>query len=425
MKFEAIVYGWRNLVNGKIYIGFHKTSEIHDGYITSSEDDEMNEAWSYGLLQRFIIFKGTVSEAITLENFALKYAKANLEWDNFYNNSVGGGEGCVKDFSNLTDEMKQVAIDFMNGINPPEEKKKTYKTFDRSLVQAISEAVKNGKYKKVDRSVDEIFGLERNQVRLNTIHEDKVEQIADLMRNDPAKSRQNVEPVIVCVYQDGSEKIIDGNHTINASKRAKWKRIDVVYINFSDFLFNHSNVNAFGYQMNHSDKIKTPNSSADCQRAIINIYHDLVDRGENVDISSAMFKNTVMEDLDGWWTPRKIAQNLKSAIVRVRTDEANAKRNFRKWTNKELEAKMKEIQAEDKSRAVIRITSGSCYNAGVGAIMNKMGGMNTNRGMIMISHNNIDEYDHWNSSEQKMLDALTFLRDDVKIEYVVLDAFEN
>ena len=423
-NFDAIVYGWRNLSNEKIYVGFHKTSELHDGYVFSSDSDELNEAWSYGLLQRHIIFRGSVSECITLENYALKYAKANLEWSNFYNQSVGGGEGCVKDFSNLSDHAKTLAEAFLYGVNPPEDKLDCYTTFDYELVSGIARNVKDGKYAKVSNAVNEIFELERNQVRLNIIHEDKVDQIADLMRSNPANARQNIEPVVVCVYSDGTRKVIDGNHTINAAKRAGWSQVDVVFINFSDFEFNHSNVNAFGYEMNHSDQIKTPNSSEDCQRAIINIYHDLLERGEKVDIRSAKFKDTVIQALQQWWTPKKIVSNLERAKVRIATDEAHAKLNFKRWTKPELDKVARGYEKADQDRAVISISSGSCYNSGVGAILNKMAGANTKRGIIVISHNDIGQYDSWKSSEKKLVDVIASLKGSgLSIDYAVLDAF--
>jgi len=423
-KFDAIVYGWRNLSNEKVYVGFHKTSEVHDGYVFSSENEELNEAWSYGLLQRHIIFRGSPSECITLENYALKFAKNNLDWSNFYNQSVGGGEGCIKDFSNLSEDAKHLAEAFLYGVNPPEEQLDCFQTFDSDLINEIANNIKSGKYLKVESSVNEIFELERNQVRMNIIHEDKVEQIADLMRADPAKARTNIEPVVVCVYDNGTRKVIDGNHTINAAKRAGWSKVDVVFINFSDFEFNHSNVNAFGYEMNHSDKIKTPNSSEDCQRAIINIYHDLVERGEKVDIRSAKFKDTVTQALQQWWTPKKIVSNLDRAKVRIATDEAHAKLNFKRWTKPELDKIAREYEKADFNRAVISISSGTSYNAGVGAILNKMAGANTKRGIIVISHNDIGQYDAWKASEVKLKAVIASLKGSgLSIDYTVLDAF--
>jgi hypothetical protein len=86
-RYDAITYGWRNIENDKMYIGYHKTNEIHDGYVFSSENEEANLAWSYGLLKRSILYRGKQSVAITLENFLLKFVSAHKN-DQFYNQSV-------------------------------------------------------------------------------------------------------------------------------------------------------------------------------------------------------------------------------------------------------------------------------------------------------------------------------------------------
>ena len=90
--YTGITYGWRNTENGKMYIGYHKTSEVDDGYIFSTEDEEANNAWEYGKLRRHILYKGDQSIAITLENFLLKEVDA-IKNTQFYNRSVGGGVG--------------------------------------------------------------------------------------------------------------------------------------------------------------------------------------------------------------------------------------------------------------------------------------------------------------------------------------------
>ncbi len=138
---KAITYGWRNVENGEMYIGFHKTKDIHDGYITSSEDPELRKYWSRGKMERHVLWTGSVSECITLENFALKYAKAELDWDRFYNNSVGGGVGLDKTHSILTEEMKDAVVDFMKGLDPELPEKDVYETFDYSLIEKISRGV--------------------------------------------------------------------------------------------------------------------------------------------------------------------------------------------------------------------------------------------------------------------------------------------
>lgn len=423
--FNAIVYGWRNLENGKMYLGFHKTKDIHDGYINSSEDAELQTAWSYGLMQRHILWRGTVAECITLENYALKYAKSELDWDQFYNKSVGGGTGIVKDFSNLTDEMRLVVTQFMLGTDPTPPELDQFETFDVELVQRIADGVKGRLYDRISSDTTEIFNLPRNQVRMSIIHEDKVDQIADRMREDPATARQNVEPVIVLIYEDGSRVVIDGNHTINAAKRAGWTEVDVTYINFSDFDFNQANVDAFGYEMNHEEKIKTPNSSKDCQQAIIKIYEDLVAKGTKFNVDSVTFRDTVIDQLSArrWWTKQMISANHKRAVIRIKQDILNAGRNFKKWRKTDIDKLVKGIESRDPNLAVVSITSGSLYNSGVGAILNKMAGMETKRGKIIVTHANIEDYDHWSASKKKFDNAMKAVRDEYTVELEVLDCF--
>ena len=423
--FSAIVYGWRNLENGKMYLGFHKTKDIHDGYINSSEDTELQTAWSYGLMQRHILWRGTIAECITLENYALKYAKSNLDWDRFYNKSVGGGVGIVKDFSNLTDVMKEDVLLFMSGGSPVPPELDIMEIFDLDLVARVAEGVRSGAYPRVAEKTDEIFALPRNQVRMNEIIEEKIEQITDRMREDPASARKNVEPVIICRYEDGSRVIIDGNHTINAAKRAGWTEVDVVYINFSDFDFNQANVGRFGNEMNHEEKIKTPNSSKDCQQAIIDMYMGLVEKGVKVEVESEYFKNSVIKQLSArkWWTKKMISSNHKRAVTRIKQDILNAGRNFKKWRKKDIDKLIKDTESLDPGLACVSITSGSLYNSGVGAILNKMAGMNTKRGKIIVTHADIDQYDHWSSSKQKFENAMKAVRDDYTVEIEVLDCF--
>ena len=141
-NYEAITYGWRNIENGKMYIGYHKTSDIDDGYIFSSEFEEVKNAWEWGKLRRSILYVGSQSVAITLENFLLKHVNANIN-DLFYNRSVGGGEGCVKDFSNLTEEVKKIGLNWIEGIDPKIKKIKS--KVDKPLMKRIARNIKNQK----------------------------------------------------------------------------------------------------------------------------------------------------------------------------------------------------------------------------------------------------------------------------------------
>ena len=229
-RYDAITYGWRNIENGKMYIGYHKTNEELDGYVFSSEDEEANLAWSYGKLKRSILYRGKQSIAITLENFLLKSVSANKN-DQFYNKSVGGGEGCVTDFSNLTDVIKKVGLDWIQGIDPVYVTKQS--KINKAEMQLLCYHVKSGKYRTHPaEKVKTIHKLPRNQVRLNVIEHEHKDAIVERMKDDPAAARKNVSPVIVCVHDNGYMEIIDGNHTIDAANDAGWLEIPVIYINY-------------------------------------------------------------------------------------------------------------------------------------------------------------------------------------------------
>lgn len=419
-KYEAITYGWRNILNGKMYIGYHKTNEIHDGYVFSSENEEANLAWSYGLLIRSILYRGKQSVAITLENFLLKSVTAHKN-DQFYNQSVGGGEGCVKDFSNLTDEIKKVGLDWIVGIDP------VYRTAKSSVnkdeMELLCADVKSGKYKiHPAEKVADIFKLPRNQVRLNVIEHEHKEAIVDRMEDDPASARKNVSPVIVCVHENGYKEIIDGNHTIEAAHDAGWLEIPVIYINYSELKFKQANIDWFGYRMNHDDKIKKPNSKDDLKQAIIRFTtsHD------HLTIGTEKFKEAFVDAYGQFWSKKQIVKSIDSVKDHLETLEAMKNRNFKLYSKKELKRITDELAEENPGHAVISITSGSCYNAGVGAVANKAGELDTWNAIMVVSHRTLNEFNFWKKkggSEDKLKAAMKRMHDKLNCKIIVLDSF--
>jgi hypothetical protein len=154
MAFEAFVYGYRNLTNGKMYIGFRKNSDVNDGYIFSSIDADLKSAWGLGNLHRSILFCGDKETAITMERKLLKHADARRN-ANFYNKSNGGGAG-IRDYTTITDEEAKVGIDWINGIDPVETDSDIFNLVDTNVVDDIWESVKDGKYEVYETSTEEI-----------------------------------------------------------------------------------------------------------------------------------------------------------------------------------------------------------------------------------------------------------------------------
>lgn len=425
MSFEAFVYGYRNQENGKMYIGFRKNSDVNDGYIFSSVDMELKKAWGLGNLHRSILFRGDTETAITMERKLLKYADARRN-DNFYNKSNGGGAG-IRDYNTITDEEAKVGIDWINGIDPTEEKPDIFNLVDSDVVDDIWEAVKEGKYDVYETSAEEIASYAQNQVRLIMIDQKHVHDIAERMKHDPVEARKNISPIIVCVSKDGTRTIIDGNHTSRAVAEAGWPSAPVIFINSSEFLDKQSNIDHFGIIANHNPKIKKPNSSQDCQRAIINLYsNNLKEHDENFQLlTSEKFKTTCEEILYPEWTKSQISANLKSAIERIKTDAAHAELNFQTYSKPDLDSIIRQITDKDPEMAVISVTSGSIYNAGLGAILNKTGEMDVWKGVIVTHHAGIGDYERWSESENKLKKAMKRVHPDCKIKYVVLNSFKK
>lgn len=419
-KYDAIVYGWRHILTGMMYIGYHKTKEIFDGYIFSSENPEAILAWSYGLLQRSILYRGNQSVAITLENFLLKSVSAHKN-PKFYNRSVGGGEGCVKDFSNLTDEIKKVGLDWIAGIDPVYQTAKS--NIDKDEMKLICEQIKSEKYKTHhNEKVSEIRALPRNQVRLNVIEHEHKDDIAELMQDDPAKARKNVSPVIVCVHENGYKEIIDGNHTIDAAHDAGWLEIPVIYINYSEFKFKQENIDYFGYMMNHDEKRKKPNSKDDLKQAIMRFTNS----HDELKIGTQKFKEAFIDGYGEFWSKKRVVKSIDSVKDHLETLEAMKNRNFKLYSKKELKEISDKLAEENPGHAVISITSGSCYNAGVGAVANKAGELDTWNAIMVVSHRTLNEYNVWKKkggSEEKLNAAMKRMNDKLKCKVIVLESF--
>lgn len=424
ITFDAFVYGWRNIETGLMYIGFHKNSDVNDGYTFSSEDPELKREWSMGKLHRSILYRGDQTTAITMERKLLKYADARRS-SKFYNKSNGGGVG-ILDYTTITDEQAKVGIDWINGIDPVE----TFDMFDLvdlDLVDDILQSVKDGKYEVHEISASIIASFAHNQVRLIMIDQKHLRDITQHLL-DTKDARQHISPIIACVTKDGTIYIIDGNHTAKAVLAADWVSAPVIFINSSEFLDRQSNIDHFGIIANHNPKIKKPNSTEDCQRAIINLYsRNLKDKDDAqfTLLDSAKFKTTCEQILYPNWTKSQISSNLTYAKNRIKTHAAEAELNFQTYGKPDLDFLVKQVQNKFPDLSIITVSTGSVYNAGVGGIMNKMGTMDVWAGLIITHHGGITEYESWEDSKIKLTNAMKRMHPDCDVKYIVLDSFKK
>jgi hypothetical protein len=389
--YEALTYGYRNMDNGKLYPGFHKTKEEHDGYIFSSKDEELETAHQFGRLEKVILWRGSVEECITLEHYILKNNNA-ITNDLFYNKSVGGGVGLVKDFSNLTDVMKTIANEWVKGTDPVWET--AQHDVDVDDVKEIKSKIDSGFYIKILQDVVTILALPKNQVREEVYDPKHVEDIKNEMLNNTAKAREVVQPVIVVVFPDGRMEIVDGNHTIRAAHEAGWTKIKVIYINSTDFNNKQCNIDWFGYYMNHQEMKKKGNTDGDCKKAIARY----TTTHPQFELGTHDFKESFMKAYSFFWTRVKIAKCIESVMRHQATQQAMANHNFKLYSDSELKAIVQKEESKDSELAVVSISASSCYNSGLGAILNKMGeiseksGKRCTKGTIIVSCRSYDDY---------------------------------
>lgn len=419
--YTGITYGWRNTENGKMYIGYHKTSEVDDGYIFSTEDEEANNAWEYGKLRRHILYKGDQSIAITLENFLLKEVDA-IKNKRFYNRSVGGGIGCVTDFSNLTDSVKKVGLDWIEGKDPK------YSTavskVDKKDIRQLKDDINAGKYHiHPAESVKELYNLPRIQVRENIEEIEHMEEIAGRMKDNPAKARENISPVIIVVFSDGTKSIVDGNNTIGAANKAKWKEVPAIYLNSSEFKDKICNMKWFGYAMNHAEKIKKPNSKNDLRKAII----DFTDTHPNLEIGTEDFKDAFKDAYGEFWTSKQIAATITTVKNNLETWEQIKNNNFKVYSDDELKNIVYNLEISNRGKAIISSSISSCYNSGIGGIMNKMGGMGQDcwDAIMVISYRSMDDYKRGAEYLDKLNEAKKRLHPNVNLELKILEPFNG
>jgi hypothetical protein len=368
-KYEAIVYGWINTETGERYIGYHKTSEMYDTYRWSADNSSMNEAWTNGNLRKVILYRGTVSESITLERWFLKFVDARRN-DTWYNKSNGGGEGLVADFSNLTEEMKKIGLDWLRGIDPPVTLVKT--AINHQLAKKIAAKTKNNEFEIVRVETDKIYFLERIQVRQNKLIPSHVDKLVDKMR-DPSSAKEHIRPIVVCVFPDGSRKVIDGNHTIEAAYRVGYTHVDVIYIDSAELEDSMATIRCYGLLMNDEPKLKWENQQEDFK---FNIKQYILDGGSPYSSDSDEFKQEMVQvfaDQSKMISQNKVVKCLQQALIELETEWATANLNFSIIPKNEKGAMLKAMERADPLLAVIGITAGTCYNSGIGAINNKIG----------------------------------------------------
>lgn len=402
MSYEAVIYACKHVKNNTTYVGHHKTTNEHDGYIPSSEDFAFKDALTKGKVsQPFILFRGTLSEAVTGEHLLLKYFDAVNNYK-FYNKSNGGGSGCVGDFSNLSEEVKHNLISslekFMSSTETENKKDtKMNKRLDKELVNSVFNKIKSGGYPITEGFVEEVYSFSRIQVRQETLDNKHVSDIKERMVDNPAEARKNVEPIVIVVDVDKEKHILNGNHTISAAYYADWRKIDVIYIDSKDLNNSIANINHLGTKLNHVDRLRKGNTTADLRRGLVNLEPDLLEISSAFTMESREFGKQALERFGDFYSKRTIVEQIKKVSAKAKEEKENIKHNFTTYTKDYIKNVRNRVELEyfGKGYAVISIDSNSLHHAGLGAINNKMNnshGKKMTKGIILISYANIKSY---------------------------------
>jgi hypothetical protein len=143
-------------------------------------------------------------------------------------------------------------------------------------------------------------------------------------------------------------------------------------------------------------------------------------------IGTDKFKEAFVDAYGKFWSKKQIVKSIDSVKDHIETLEAMKNRNFKLYSKRELKAITDKLAEENPGHAVISITSGSCYNAGIGAVANKAGEIDTWNAIMVVSHRTLNEYNLWKKtggSEEKLNAAMKRMNDKLKCKVLVLDSF--
>ena len=182
--YDAFVYQYTNVINDKIYLGYHVGS-IHDGYDGSCEDPQFSADMANGNLMRKIIEYGTHLDMIELEREMLLEVDARN--NAMYYNRTNGGGAMLKNFVRPSlDDLE----DKINNITP------------------------------IVVDIDKLLKLKRYQARHDAISTEHVKDLTDDINDDNGDNSDLVVTVLQGRDND-KDQVYDGNHSLDATKESK------------------------------------------------------------------------------------------------------------------------------------------------------------------------------------------------------------
>jgi hypothetical protein len=402
-----------------MYLGFHNTDDPDDTYSSSSTSPQFRIDWTRGHLERTILAEGTTTEMISLEHYMLKHfdAKNNTK---FYNKSSGGGKGIDPNYVPPKRLFGKICA-WANGTLKPTPKKKVEGIFNKLKIDKLVQSIKNGEREVIQVSVQQVYTIPRNQVRMNKIHHKHVEELV-LSFSNPSKALNQLTPIIIVVDENGKMiRVIDGNHRIEAAYIAKWVEIPAIILTQADFDYNLHNEEYFGIKMNHEPWKVLGNTDDDLTKQLLG----LSDRYPHLDVDSQEFISMAKSAYSEYWHPSKITKRCNKLKETKEEEKMKRGMNFITYTTHQIDKLKKQLQKTNKKTAIIAQSCDSICNAGIGGALNSMTSSGFNNSIILVHFPKYSTFIEREKHIMQFNSIVNLLKDSVKVSLVYLNPFEE
>tara|TARA_R100000005_G_C4977763_1_gene188544 strand:- start:89 stop:1411 length:1323 start_codon:yes stop_codon:yes gene_type:complete len=321
--YDAYLYQYTNLDNGKIYVGIHK-GDYNDGYTNSSTNEEFNEALANPNSNfRYEVKEyGSYSLMTVRENDILSIGRS-LNKDMYYNKTNGAPQFKVPDFD---------AVDLL--INK----------------------VKTGHYPVTQMSREDLQELQFIQVRTEE-HSELKKDIAQSI-DEAAGDTSKCEPIVIFEGRGlhGDDIGGDGNHTHQGGMLSKKMRsMPVIVVPFKDNK-HYSNVElrTFSNEMNSPQEVhKNPASKEDLKKQLLNMIVDAQDKSV---LDEPSVKGWLVNKMH--LTKKKAGGLILSAKAQWDKDQGvEADKYFRTYSDSEFELHIRKYERGNPESIVIGINS--------------------------------------------------------------------
>jgi hypothetical protein len=364
------VYTSYNRCDDVIYAGLENGD--NPLYFGTTDDRDFNVARQYGKLEKHTLMRfDNEHEARTAETFIIKYFKTHGM--KIYNRNEGGGgnEGSTSDFRFITKELRTIVENIVSNREFP--KKEVNST--RESIQLLLTSIKEGKFPRINVPLNVIDSYTMHQIRKKQTDHIYVDRLANTMEQNPAKFREETDPLLVVV--DDRKKPIEyfvngGNHRSAAAKKVNWLDFPCVFVNYSLLDYNIANLEYLGVCDNLKNNILELDMNDEDLRYIIEKFHN---NNPNLDPNSLEFELKFKSYYSGLgkFSAKQISGNLRAFKDRYNKKQRSEASNFHSYSQEELEHIESFIQLKEEfSDAVfIREVVKRLENYGVGALLNK------------------------------------------------------